>query len=80
MLFWGQLGEQYNSLAGIHRDFKDIADALAAGDAERCVAVIRRHVLADIERIKMFLRPDSPPMASTLKTRQGLDLGVDVQE
>lgn len=74
VLFWGQLGEQYNSLAGIHQDFMDIADGIAEGDAERCVTVIRRHVLADIERIKAFLRPDPPPMANRLKTRHGLEL------
>lgn len=62
VLFWGQLGKQYNSLAGIHRDFRDIAVGLAAGDAEQCVAVIRRHVLADIERIMKFLKPDPPKM------------------
>jgi GntR family transcriptional regulator, rspAB operon transcriptional repressor len=64
VLFWGQLGEEHNSLIAIHRDFKEVADGLAANDAERCIAAIRRHVLADIERIAAFLKPEPPRMTS----------------
>jgi len=58
VLFWSQLGERYNSLEGIIDDFREIVSALKARDAEKCVATIGHHVLADLDRIQRFLKPD----------------------
>jgi DNA-binding GntR family transcriptional regulator len=57
VLFWSQLGERHNSLEGIIGDFRAIVAALRARDAEQCVAIISRHVLADLDRIQRFLKP-----------------------
>jgi DNA-binding GntR family transcriptional regulator len=63
VLFWSQLGERHNSLEGIVEDFREIVAGLKSDDVERCVQIIRRHVLADLDRIQRFLKPD--PMALT---------------
>ena len=65
VLFWGQLGEKYNSLEAINLDFRTMLEGLEARDAEKCVAVIRRHVLADITRIQTFLNPQPPGMSES---------------
>ncbi len=63
VLFWSQLGERHNSLEGIITDFREICSGLRARDAERCVAAIGHHVLADLDRIQRFLKPE--PMTLT---------------
>lgn len=63
VLFWSQLGERHNSLEGIIVDFREIVTGLRERDAERCVATIGRHVLADLDRIQRFLKPE--PMILT---------------
>ncbi|MBX3278470.1 MAG: GntR family transcriptional regulator [Acidobacteria bacterium] len=57
VLFWSQLGERHNSLEAIIGDFRAIVAALRDRDAETCVEVIGRHVLADLDRIQRFLKP-----------------------
>ena len=57
VLFWGQSQER-PSLAEIIGDFKETYDALKEKDAERCVRVLRRHVLDNVERIQKFLKPE----------------------
>jgi DNA-binding GntR family transcriptional regulator len=63
VLFWSQLGERHNSLEGIIEDFRNIVSALKTRDAEACVAAIGHHVLADLDRIQRFLKPQ--PMKLT---------------
>jgi len=63
VLFWSQLGERHNSLEGIIEDFRNIVSSLKKRDAEQCVATIERHVLADLDRIQRFLKPE--PMKLT---------------
>lgn len=68
VLFWSQLGERHNSLEGIIDDFRNIVSGLRARDAEHCVTTIGHHVLADLDRIQRFLKPE--PMTLTRRVPQ----------
>ena len=63
VLFWGQSQER-PSLAEIIEDFKGAHNALKERDAERCVRVLRRHVLDNVERIQKFMKPEAPEFAA----------------
>ena len=63
VLFWGQSLER-PSLAEIIGDFKEAYDALKERDAERCVRVLRRHVLDNVELIQKFMKPEALEFAA----------------
>lgn len=57
VLFWGQTTDGKASLKGIIQDFEDFFQAVKQGDAEKCVQVLHRHVLAHVDRIQTYMRP-----------------------
>ncbi len=66
VLFWGQTTDGKASLKPIIRDFEEIYEAVQQKDTERCVAVLRRHVLAHVDRIQTYLRPEAHSHASRI--------------
>jgi DNA-binding GntR family transcriptional regulator len=52
-------------LAEIIEDFKEAHNALKERDAERCVRVLRRHVLDNVERIQRFMKPEAMEFAAS---------------
>jgi DNA-binding GntR family transcriptional regulator len=57
VLFWGQTTDGKASLKGIILDFEDFFEAAKQGDAEKCIQVLHRHVLAHVDRVQTYMRP-----------------------
>ena len=64
VLFWGQTTDGKASLKGIIQDFEDFFEAVKQGDAGKCVQALHRHVLAHVDRIQTYLRPQAQSTTS----------------
>jgi DNA-binding GntR family transcriptional regulator len=67
VLFWGQTTDGNASLKPIIRDFEEIYDAIQERDAVRCNAILRRHVLAHLDRIQTYMRPEAHSISSPVR-------------
>ncbi len=63
VLFWGQTTDGRASLKAILYDFEDCLAAVKKGDTDACVQVLHRHVLAHVDRIQTYLRPEAHSIA-----------------
>lgn len=63
VLFWGQTTDGKASLKAIISDFEDFFAAVKRGDTETCIQVLHRHVLAHVDRIQTYLRPEAHSIA-----------------
>jgi DNA-binding GntR family transcriptional regulator len=63
VLFWGQTTDGRASLKAIIFDFEDFFAAVQQGDTAACVQVLHRHVLAHVDRIQTYLRPEAHSIA-----------------
>jgi DNA-binding GntR family transcriptional regulator len=59
VLFWGQTTDGKASLKGIILDFEDFFEAVKQGNTGKCVQVLHRHVLAHVDRIQTYMRPQA---------------------
>jgi DNA-binding GntR family transcriptional regulator len=62
VLFWGQSAADQYELEPILDEYREVVDAIAAGDAERCVRAMQQHVLQHVTRIQSYLRPEPMPL------------------
>jgi len=62
VLFWGQSAADRYALEPIIDEYREVVDAVAARDAERCVRAMQRHVLQHVERIQSYMRPEPIPL------------------
>jgi len=58
VLFWGQSADGRASLQGIITDFKDTLQAVTDKDLEKCVKTLHRHILAHVERVQKYMKPE----------------------
>ncbi len=58
VLFWGQTHYGRASLKSIIGDFEEFLPAAQQSDATRCVQILHRHILAHIDRIHTYMRPE----------------------
>ena len=56
VLFWGQTTDSHASLRPIITDFEDTIRALQQRDADACVKILHRHILAHVERIQLYMK------------------------
>ncbi len=62
VLFWGQSATGQYELEPIIDEYREVVDAIEAGDAERCVRALQQHVLQHVTRIQSYLRPEPVPI------------------
>jgi DNA-binding GntR family transcriptional regulator len=62
VLFWGQSAADQYELEPIIDEYREVVDAIAVGDAERCVRAMQEHVLQHVTRIQNYLRPEPVPL------------------
>ncbi len=62
VLFWGQSAADQYELEPIIDEYREVVDAIAARDAERCVRGMQQHVLQHVARIQSYLRPEPVPL------------------
>jgi DNA-binding GntR family transcriptional regulator len=62
VLFWGQSAADQYELEPIIDEYREVVDAIAAGDAECCVRAMQEHVLQHVTRIQSYLRPELVPL------------------
>jgi DNA-binding GntR family transcriptional regulator len=62
MLFWGQTAADRYELEPIIDEYREVVEAIAARDAERCVRAMQQHVLQHVARIQSYLRPEPLPL------------------
>ena len=67
VLFWGQTTDGNASLKPIIRDFEEIYKAVEERDLERCIDILRRHVLAHVDRIQTYMRPQAHSISSPVR-------------
>jgi DNA-binding GntR family transcriptional regulator len=67
VLFWGQTTDGNASLKPIIRDFEEIYHAVDRRDVERCIEILRRHVLAHVDRIQTYMRPQAHSISSLVR-------------
>ncbi len=65
VLFWGQTTDGQASLYPIIRDFEEVFQAVKLSDTLKCVQVLHRHVLAHVERVQAYLKPEAHRMISS---------------
>ncbi|MGA2609693.1 MAG: GntR family transcriptional regulator [Terriglobia bacterium] len=58
VLFWGQSADGRASLQGIITDFNDTLRAITDRDTDKCIEILHRHVLAHVERIQKYMKPE----------------------
>lgn len=58
VLFWGQTTDGKASLHPIIRDFEEVLLAVRESDTAKCVRVLHRHVLAHVDRIQSYMKPE----------------------
>ncbi len=58
VLFWGQTTDGKASLYPIIRDFEEVLLAVRQNDTAKCVQVLHRHVLAHVDRIQSYMKPE----------------------
>ncbi len=63
VLFWGQSAADQYELEPIIDEYREVVEAIAAGDAERCVRAMQQHVLQHIARIQRYIRPEPVPLS-----------------
>ncbi len=62
VLFWGQSAADRYELEPILDEYREVVEAIAARDAERCVRALQRHVLEHVARIQSQMRPEPIPL------------------
>ncbi len=62
VLFWGQSAADQYELEPIIDEYREVVDAIAARDAERCVRAMQQHVLQHVARIQSYIRPEPVPL------------------
>ena len=62
VLFWGQSAADQYELEPIIDEYREVVDAIAVGDADRCVRTMQQHVLQHVTRIQSYLRPEPVPL------------------
>jgi DNA-binding GntR family transcriptional regulator len=65
VLFWGQTTDGKASLYPIIRDFEETLCAVQRSDKVKCVQVFHRHVLAHLDRIQSYVRPEAQHVISS---------------
>jgi GntR family transcriptional regulator, rspAB operon transcriptional repressor len=65
VLFWGQTTDGKASLFPIIRDFEETLGSIQDKDVLKCVEVLHRHVLAHVDRIQNYMKPQSNVMMSS---------------
>ena len=62
VLFWGQSAADQYELEPIIDEYREVVEAIAARDAERCVRALQQHVLQHVARIQSYIRPEPVPL------------------
>jgi DNA-binding GntR family transcriptional regulator len=62
VLFWGQSAAGQYELEPIIDEYREVVDAIAERDAERCVRAMQQHVLQHVARIQSYIRPEPVPI------------------
>jgi DNA-binding GntR family transcriptional regulator len=62
VLFWGQSASDEYELEPIIDEYREIVEAIAVGDADRCVRAMQQHVLQHVSRIQSYMRPEPVPL------------------
>jgi DNA-binding GntR family transcriptional regulator len=62
VLFWGQSASDEYELETIIDEYREIVEAIAVGDAGRCVRAMQQHVLQHVARIQSYMRPKPVPL------------------
>jgi DNA-binding GntR family transcriptional regulator len=66
VLFWGQSVAGRYELEPIIDEYREVVDAIAERDAERCVRALQQHILQHVARIQSYLRPEPVPIRVSL--------------
>ncbi len=62
VLFWGQSAADQYELEPIIDEYREVVEAIALRDAERCVRAMQQHVLQHVARIQSYIRPEPVPL------------------
>ncbi len=65
VLFWGQSATDQYQLEPIIEEYGEVVDAIAVGDAERCVHAMQQHVLEHVARIQNYILPEPVPLTAS---------------